>query len=426
MIMANTDIVIEKGWLKRFLPVWIGQLFSLLGSGLVQFAIIWYLTSKTGSAIVLATATFVSMIPEVFIGPFAGALVDRWNRRKVMIFADVGIAAVTFGLAVLFFTGLIQTWHIYVVLFLRTIGGLFHWPAMQASTSLMVPEKHLARVYGINSGLRGGLNIVAPPLGALLMSVIPMYGVISIDVLTAMLAVIPLLFIVIPQPAAARSDTPITPRQLTKDVVEGFRYIIAWRGALYICLLATAINFLLTPSNSLLPLLVTGHFQGGVWELSMVEAATGFGVVLGGLALGIWGGFRKKIYTSLFGIAGIGLGVAITGLIPAGAFGFAIAGMALTGFMGPMTDGPLFAILQARVAPEIQGRVFASIGAFARAMAPISLLVAGPMAETFGVRSWFVVGGIVCFLLVIVAASIPDIIRIEEKDTISQLAVAVE
>ncbi|NTU75799.1 MAG: MFS transporter, partial [Anaerolineaceae bacterium] len=307
--MANTDIVIEKGWLKRFLPVWIGQLFSLLGSGLVQFAIIWYLTSKTGSAIVLATATFVSMIPEVFIGPFAGALVDRWNRRKVMIFADVGIAAVTFGLAVLFFTGLIQTWHIYVVLFLRTIGGLFHWPAMQASTSLMVPEKHLARVYGINSGLRGGLNIVAPPLGALLMSVIPMYGVISIDVLTAMLAVIPLLFIVIPQPAAARSDTPITPRQLTKDVVEGFRYIIAWRGALYICLLATAINFLLTPSNSLLPLLVTGHFQGGVWELSMVEAATGQDDCLTVRGSTVWLDHGWGVHSGYFHLDSIGVAV---------------------------------------------------------------------------------------------------------------------
>ncbi|NTU75513.1 MAG: MFS transporter, partial [Anaerolineaceae bacterium] len=106
-------VVIEKGWFKRFAPIWIGQIFSLLGSGLVQFALVWYLTSKTGSAAILTTATFVALLPEVFIGPFAGALVDRWNRRRVMIIADGAIALVTFGLAALFFTGLVQTWHIF-------------------------------------------------------------------------------------------------------------------------------------------------------------------------------------------------------------------------------------------------------------------------------------------------------------------------
>ncbi|NTU75798.1 MAG: MFS transporter, partial [Anaerolineaceae bacterium] len=355
------------------------------------------------------------LLPEVFIGPFAGALVDRWNRRRVMIIADGAIALVTFGLAALFFTGLVQTWHIFVVIFLRAIGGIFHWPAMQASTSLMVPEKHLARLSGINQGLRGALTIIAPPLGALLMSSFPMYGVIAVDVVTAMIAITPLLFVAIPQPAAAVSAEPISPRQLVKDVAEGLRYIRAWRGAFYLILIAMAINFFLSPSGTLLPLLVTKHFQGGVWELSLIESISGFGIVAGGILLGVWGGFQKRVYTTILGVIGIGLGVTLTGIAPAGAFAIGIAGWTLASFMNPITNGPLFAIMQARVAPEIQGRVFASINSLSAAMMPISMLVAGPVAEIFGIRTWFVVGGVVCAFLGILASLVPAIVNLESE-----------
>ena len=187
-------------WKTPFFAIWTGQAFSLLGSQIVQFAIIWYLTEKTGSATVLATTTLIALLPGVFLSPFIGPLVDRWNRRRIMILADSFIALATLVLAALFALGLVDLWHIYAVLFIRSIGENFHRPSMTASTSLMVPKEHLTRIQGVNQTLNGGLNIIAAPLGALLMTLIPMSGIVAIDVITALIAVVPLFFIVIPQP----------------------------------------------------------------------------------------------------------------------------------------------------------------------------------------------------------------------------------
>ncbi len=165
--MENKAYVVDSNWKRKFLPIWGAQLFSLLGSGLVQFALVWYITLETGSAAVLATATLIALLPDVLLAPFAGAYVDRLNRRVMMIVADSFIALSTLGLVLLFALDLIQIWHIFMVMFLRSLGGIFHWPAMQASTSLMVPDKHLSRFAGLNQAVRGGLNIVASPLGAL-------------------------------------------------------------------------------------------------------------------------------------------------------------------------------------------------------------------------------------------------------------------
>ena len=242
----------SKAWLKVFIPIWGGQAFSLFGSSLVQFALVWWMTQKTGSAAVLATASMVALLPEVFLGPFAGALVDRWNRRRVMIIADGSIALVTLGLVLLFAAGRAEIWHIYVALFLRSLGGSFHWPAMQASTSLMVPEKHLARISGANEALHGLLRIAAPPLGALLLMAIPMFAVLMVDIGTAAIAILPLALAHIPQPVRSDGAAAITPRQILQDVREGFRYLFAWPGLLGIMLLVCLPDqFLPFPHRSL-------------------------------------------------------------------------------------------------------------------------------------------------------------------------------
>ena len=136
----------------------------------MQFALVWWLTETTGSATVLAFASIVAVLPRVFLGPIAGALVDRWNRRLVMMVADSVIALAVVVLAVLYALDAVQIWHIYLLMFIRAAGGAFHWPAMQASTTLMVPERHLSRVAGLNQTLNGVANILSPPLGALLFS----------------------------------------------------------------------------------------------------------------------------------------------------------------------------------------------------------------------------------------------------------------
>ena len=168
MTSAPNSSVLPQNWKKNFLVVWIGQAFSLLGSSLVSFALVWWMTTTTGSAVILTTAMLVSLLPEVFLSPFAGALVDRLNRKKVMIIADTCIAVATLVMGLLFWLDVVQLWHIYVLLFFRSLGGAFQWPAMSASISLMVPEKELGRIAGLNQAVRGVLNIIGPPLGALL------------------------------------------------------------------------------------------------------------------------------------------------------------------------------------------------------------------------------------------------------------------
>ena len=272
--------VMPEKWLRNYLPMWIGQAVSLLGSALVQFALVWYLTEKTGSAGVLATATFVALIPGVLIGPFAGALVDRWNRKRTMIFSDLGVTLATLGLVVLFAGGWIETWHIYVVLFIRSLSGTFQGPAMSASTSLMVPKEHFSRLSGINQALYGVINIVSPPAGALLLEVLPMQGVLAVDIVTAALAIALLLFLVtVPQPARDDQASATTPMQILADVRTGLRYVAGWPGILMLMISASLINMLATPAFTLLPLLVTKHFGLGARELAWTDSAFGIGVV---------------------------------------------------------------------------------------------------------------------------------------------------
>ncbi len=179
--------------------------------------------------------------------------------------------------------------------------------------------------------------------------------------------------------------------------------------------LATLINLLLNPTNALQPLLVTDHFHGQAFHLAWMELAWGVGVVAGGLTLSAWGGFRRRVITSLVGIVVLGAGIAALGLIPATGFWVAVAIIFVVGFTQPMIDGPLFAVLQTVVAPEMQGRVFMLVISMAKAISPLGLIIAGPLADRFGVRIWFLVGGVLTGLLGASALLIPAIMNIEEE-----------
>jgi len=413
---AQFSIKDGRSWKVPFFTIWGGQAFSILGSQLVQFALVWYLTVQTGSAIVLATASMAGMLPNVILGPFVGALVDRWNRRRIMIISDSLIALATVLLAVLFALGVVEIWHIYALLFIRSLGSTFHGNAMNASTALLVPVEHLTRVQGFNQMLNGGLNIVSAPLGALLLNYLPLQGVLAIDVSSALVAIVPLFFFNIPQP-----ERPNSPDQKTTvwiDFKQGLQYILGWRGLMIIGLMTVGINFTILPAFSLLPLLVKNYFGGNAAQLSMVEASMGIGVFLGGALLGVWGGFDRKIKTSMIGLAGMGAGTLILALAPSSSLYLAIAGALLAGLMEPITMGPFFAIIQANVEPEMQARVFALMTCVGTAIAPIGLMVAGPIAEQFGIQVWFFVGGGLCILMALLGLCVPAVMNIEEQRSI--------
>ncbi len=402
------------GWKARFFTIWIGQQLSIVGTVAAQFALVWWLTRTTGSATVLATASLVAMIPQIALGPFVGAFVDRWNRRTVMIAADSFIALVGLWLAYLFWTDVLQIWHVYVVVFARSFGQAFHGPAMAASTTLMVPDRHYTRIGGLNQTIYGLLSIVGPPLGALLMSLMPLHGVMMVDVGTAAFAVLPLLVLTIPQPEAHEIEA-VKAASVVSNARKGLRFVLSWPGLVVLLACASVLKIALMPAFSLLPLLVKDHFAGGASQLALFEAMTGGGILAGGVLLSLWGGFRRKILTVLAGLTGVGLAATLLGLTPSGMFWLGLVAVFVLGIMLSLTDGPIAALLQSTVPAAMQGRVFALLGSLFSLTTPIGLAIAGPVADVTGVPFWLLLGGLICTATAGVGFFVPALIRIEDQ-----------
>jgi DHA3 family macrolide efflux protein-like MFS transporter len=385
----------KKPSMRQFFTLWGGQALSLIGSGLVQFALVWYLTEHTGSATVLAMASLVALLPQILISPVAGALVDKWNRRLTMIGADGLVALATLALSILFTLGMVEVWHIYVVLFIRALGGAFHWPAMQASTTLMVEKDHLPRINGLNQSLQGISGIAAPPLGALLISLMPVQGVLWIDIGTALLAILPLLFVPVPQPEATQGGAGKA--STLENLKAGLRFAGRHPAIRTIIGMAMLINLLAVPAFTLLPILITGHFGGGAAQYAALQTAFGVGLVIGGLALGAWGGFKSRARTSMTFMLVMGLGLGAVGFVPPDLFIAALVALIVGGAANSILNGSMFTLLQDQVPPEMQARVFTLVISGATAMVPIGLSIAGPLADQVGVRPWFVLAGL-CLL----------------------------
>ncbi len=399
--------------MKPFFVLWSGQAISLFGSQLVQFALIWWLTETTGSATVLAMASLVGLMPQVILGPFIGVLVDRFNRRLIMLVSDSTVALATVALAALFWMNVVQVWHVFVILFVRALAGSFHFPAMMASTTLMVPKDQLTRIQGLNQTLQGALSIVSAPIGALLLSVLPMQGILGIDVVTAFIAVFTLFIISVPQPESIQAKEK-TISSFWADFREGLNYIRGWKGLMMLTGMAMIIKIVLNPAFALIPIFVTDHFNGDAIQLGYLNSAAGIGIVLGGLVLGAWGGFKRRIYTSFAGFIGLGSMLVLLGVVPSSLFWLALVGTLGVGLTIPFIDGPLLAILQATIAPEKQGRVFMIFGSLVSSTAPLGLLVAGPLADLFGVQIWFLVAGALIYIVMLIGLFVPAIKNIED------------
>ncbi|HAF62671.1 MAG TPA: MFS transporter [Anaerolineaceae bacterium] len=406
-------------WKRTFYPFWGSQMLSLLGSSLVQFSLVWWLTEETGSATVLAMASMFALIPEIVIQPFAGAIIDRINRKRVIIIADALIALFTLFLGILFMIGRVEVWHIYLIMALRAVGSAFHYPAEQASVSLMVPKEQLTRIAGLNQAARGVINIVAAPLGALVMDLIGVEGSLMIDVITAALAVAIVSFIPIPRQQTLEKKDGSWFSVVLHDMKEGFQYLVSWKGMMVMTAMAFIFKIALSPAFSLIPLLVKEHFHGDAAQYSMVEVAFGVGIILGGSILGAWGGFKKKVYTMMIGAFGVGVGIMALGLIPEGGLYVSLIPSFLMGFMVPMVDGSLMAIMQEKIDNEYQGRVFTMFGSIIYLSTPIGLAIAGPVSDALGIQFWFIAAGVLIFLSMILGLSFKSFRNIEEGPVIN-------
>ena len=265
----------------------------------------------------------------------------------------------------------------------------------------------------LNAGMTRNLTLISAPAGFGKTTLLSEW--VAGSERPAALAVGPLFFVHIPQPK--RADEGRAQKQsIWADLGDGLRYLRGWSGLMVLIGFALIFKIALTPAISLIPVLVYKHFGGGAAQLSLVEAVAGIGIIMGGLLLSIWGGFKRKITTVMTAITIFSLSFLVLGLTPAGMFGVALVSMFVVGLMVPMIDGPVMAILQGTVAPEMQGRVFTMMNSLLNLTGPISLAFAGPVSDWLGLQVWYVAAGVLCGVLGVLGFFIPAIMNIEKNN----------
>ena len=375
----------NKNWKNQFLIIYAGQAFSLLGSAAVQFAIIWWLTIQTESAITLTVASIVTFIPNMIIGPFAGVWIDRINRRTVMITADalVALSSVILGAAFLL-TGAPPVWFIYSILFLRGLGSTFHGPAMQAAIPMLVPAEMLTRAGGWGNLIVSISNMLGPVLGAALMGFLPIAGIMLVDIFGALFAIVCLLFVKIPDIPQSGEKT-----HMLSDIKEGLRTMRLNKPLAAAFGPMVLMTILYMPLGALFPLLVRTHFMGEAWHSSVVEFTFAGGLLLSSLVIGVWGGMKNRFLMAALAIGLLGTGSLVSGALPPGGYwAFAVCCFFM-GASGTFMNVPVMAYVQESIAPEMMGKVFSLMMSAMSLAMPIGLVIAGPVSEAIGVDRWF-------------------------------------
>lgn len=375
-------------WKKDYFTILIGQGFSLISSGILQMSIIFYLTAETGSAMVLSIATLIGFLPQALIGPFAGVFVDRHSRKKVMIGADLVIAAAGGVLAIVTLYMDLPIWVIMGVLFVRSMGTAFHSPALNAATPLLVPEDQLTKCAGYSQTIQAIGSIISPAAAAFLYTVWNLNHIVLLDIVGAAIACISVAIIAIPNPLPSSIEENVMQEMKAGYMVlkenKGL-FALLWIGALYM--------FFYMPISALYPLMSMGYFGGTPTHASIAEIAFAIGMLVGGVILSVWGGFKKRTFTIGASVLMMGIGVAISGILPSNAFiAFAICCMVM-GVSAPFY-GVQNALFQEKIKPEYLGRVFSLLGSVMSFAMPLGLLCSGLFAEQIGVEKWFLISGI--------------------------------
>lgn len=400
----------NNNWKRTFAIIWGGQFFSILTSSLVNFAIIIWLSLQTGSAEILAFAAIAAMLPQSIIGPFTGALIDRGNRKLVMMLADTFIALCTLLLAILFWLDVAELWHIFALLALRSVGSAFHMPAMQASVPLLAPTDQLTRIAGINQIIASVSQIAGPALGAMLITIWDLEYVLIFDVAGALLAVTSLFFVHIPNPEK-QNDLE---RDILKEMKEGAMVVLRNRGLSFVFLYSTLVVFFIVPISVLFPLMTLDYFNGTEFQAGIIEAIWSVCALVGGAIMGV------KVYkvnrVGLINWMHLLLGVAflLSGLLsPTGFVWFAI----LTGFSGvtgAVYNSAFTGLIQTKIEPTALGRVFSMYYTIALIPAMLGLIGIGFIADTIGLNNSFIISGIIIMIIGIVAFNTKSAMKLDK------------
>jgi MFS transporter, DHA3 family, macrolide efflux protein len=362
-----------------FTIVWAGQLVSVMASSMTQFALTIWAYQETGSAMALGAMQTAFIVPFLLLTPFAGVWVDRYNRKMMMMVSDLAAVSATIGILILSLTGHLQIWYLYVAAAVNGMGNAFQWPAYSAAISTMIPKEKYNRANGMMSLVESGPGVLAPILAGLLLPIIKLTGILTIDVITFLLAIASLLVVNIPQPPHT-VEGQAGQGNLFQEAAFGFKYIFARKGLLGLLLFFICLNFVIGLAGSVAIPFILARTGNNSAISGAVESAFAIGAVLGGLIVSLWGGFKRQMKN-------IFLGEALTGLIILSLFGLGrglpvwIAAGVLGNIFPVFTNGASQSIWQAKVAPDVQGRVFSARRMIAFITGPITPILAGALAD---------------------------------------------
>lgn len=396
-----------RSW-KRDASVFLAsQAVSLLGSSLVQYAIMWYITLTTKSGAMMTLSIVCGFGPAFLLSPFAGAFADRHDRKRIIALADAGIALATLAVALAFLAGHKGLWLLFLAQALRAVGSAFHGPAVGAILPEIVPEDKLMRVGGINGSVQSAISLVAPLASGALLSLSSIEAVFFVDVATAALAIgALLLFLRLPPRERPSGRAGVG---YFEDLRLGFRYVRGHRYLLSFAAFLGVILFLITPAAFLTPLQAARRFGPEVWRLTAIEIVFSLGMMGGGALLAAWGGFRNRMRTMVLSTLAMGLCTVGLGLAPA--FWLYLAFMGLFGIAMPLFNTPWSVMLQEHVENDYLGRVFGVFGMLSSSLMPVSMLLFGPLADLLPIEGILLATGAAMLLQGLLALGRPRLME---------------
>ncbi len=361
-----------------FILVWMGQIVSVLASAMSQFGLTIWMFQQTESATALGLMQVFFITPFLLISPFAGVLVDRHNRKMMMMVSDVVAGIATILILVFQWLGILEFWHLYFASVIYGLGMAFQWPAYSAAITTMIPKEQYARANGMMSLIEAGPGVVAPLLAGALLPVIGLTGLLLFDVITFLFAVGILMIVHIPQPPRTEEGRQ-GQGSIWKEAAYGFKYIFARPSLLGLQLIFFVGNLFSGIGYTLLAPMVLSRTANDSLMLGSVQTAGAVGGLIGGILMSAWGGFKRRVHGVLTGWMISGVGMAVLGL--AGGLPVWIAGMIIGSLVGSLINASNQAIWQAKVAPDVQGRVFSARRLIAWFTNPISPIIAGTLAD---------------------------------------------
>lgn len=388
--MQNKTLV--ENWRPNIYLFLFGQFFSGVTSMVVQYAIIWYLTKQTGSATVLSMATLLGMLPMVILSPMIGPIVDRLNKKLLLIVPDIIAALVAVVLSIV---GVINQdfplWLVLVSLLVRSIVQTFQMPTIQSILPTMVPQDELTKINGQLGMVQSANMIIAPALGALLFSIIPITTLILLDVLGAIVGVLILVFVKIP-------EHPVIDEKLKlwSDMQFGLTKLRQNKGLWYITIIGAIFTLIFMPAASMYPLMTMSYFHGTVAQAGIVETVFSIGMLVGGAIIGFFGNWKDRILPVLYSTFAMGIVFFLCGFLPGNFTGFVWFTVlnGLAGLAAPFFNTLLMAMIQQSYPADILGKILGILNSLMSISGPIGLIFAGPLADSIGVNMLFAIGGV--------------------------------